>query len=405
MRVVYERCAGLDVHKRSVVACVRTREGQQTRTFGTMTGELLELLDWLMEAEVTHVAMESTGVYWKPVYNLLEGAGLEVLLVNARHIKAVPGRKTDVKDAEWIAELLCHGLLRGSLVPDRAQRELRELVRYRRSLIQERSREASRLQKVLEGANVKLASVASDVLGKSGRAMLEAIASGQTEPQQLASLARGRLRSKNDQLRQALEGLVGEHQRLLIREQLSHIAELEARIERLSEEVHKRLHPFEEVLARVQTIPGLGPRTSEDILAEIGFDMSVFPSDRHLASWARICPGTHQSANRSGPAHIGLGNPWLRSALVESAQAAARTKNTYLRAQYQRIARRRGKKRATIAVAHTLLIILYHVIKEGAEYCDLGEDYFDRLHHDAVVRFATKRLERLGYRVQLERAA
>ncbi|HKG33868.1 MAG TPA: IS110 family transposase [Gemmatimonadales bacterium] len=402
MRVVHERCAGLDVHKKTVVACVLTPQGREVRTFSTVTEELLALVDWLQEWGCRAVAMESTGVYWKPVYNLLEAAEMEPMVVNAQHIKAVPGRKTDVRDAEWIADLLCHGLLRASFIPDRPERELRELVRYRRSLVEERTREANRLQKVLEGANVKLSSVASDVLGRSGRDMLTAISQGQEDPVELAGLARGRLKEKSDQLQRALRGVVGPHQRFLLHEQLSHIEELEARIHRLSAEIEARLAPFEAALQRLQTIPGVGRRVAEDLLAEIGTDMSRFPTHRHLASWAKICPGNHRSAGKSKPEHIGRGNRWLRSILVEAARAAGRSKNTFLAAQYHRLAGRRGNKRAAVAVAHSILVIAYHILKEGTSYQELGATFHDQRSSKAVARRLTQRLEALGFEVTLQ---
>jgi len=402
MRVVHERCAGLDVHKKTVVACVITPEGREIRTFSMMTEDLLALVDWLQERGCRVVAMESTGVYWKPVYNLLEAAELEPIVVNAQHIKAVPGRKTDVKDAEWIAELLQHGLLRASFIPDRPQRELRELVRYRRSLTQERSREVSRLQKVLEGANLKLSSVASDVLGRSGRDMLQAIIQGTEDPVALAALARGRLREKSEQLQQALRGLVGAHQRFLLQEQLSHIEELEARIGRLSAEIGVRLAPFDPLLELLDTIPGVGRRVGEDTLAEIGTDMSQFPTDRHACSWAKVCPGNHRTAGKAKREHVGGGNPWLRATLVEAARAAAKTKDTFLSAQYHRLARRLGDKRAAMAVAHSILVIAYHVIRDRKPYQELGATFHEQRSKKAIVRRLTRRLEALGFAVILQ---
>ncbi len=402
MRVLHERCAGLDVHKKTVVACVLTPQGRQVRTFSTLTADLLALTQWLEDVGCRAVAMESTGVYWKPVYNLLEAAGLEPMVVNAQHIKAVPGRKTDVRDAEWIADLLRHGLLRASLIPNRDQRELRELVRYRRSLIQERSREANRLQKVLEGANIKLSSVASDVLGRSGRDMLAALSQGQVDPVALAAMARGRLKEKTEQLQQALQGLMGPHQRLLLREQLSHIQELEERIARLDTEIEARLAPFGPILERLDTIPGVGRRVYQDLLAEIGPDMSVFPTHRHLASWAKICPGNRRSAGKAKPEHIGRGNRWLRATLIEAAWAAARTKDTFLAAQYRRLAGRLGGKRAAIAVAHTILVIAYYVIRDATPYRELGATFYDQRAPKTMARRLTKRLEALGFEVTLQ---
>lgn len=404
MEAVYERCCGLDVHKRSVAACVMTTKGKESRTFGTMTQDLLELADWLVAQRVTHVAMESTGVLWKPVYNLLEGLGLTLLVVNAHHIKSVPGRKTDMKDAEWIANLLRHGLLRGSYIPDRSQRELRELVRFRRSLIQQKAQAVNRIQKVLEGTNIKLSSVASDILGASGRAMLEAIASGQDDPETLASLARGQLRSKQAELKQALRGLTGAHQRLLVRSLLRQIEFLQSEVEEMDREIADRMQSCEEAIQRIDTIPGVGRRTAEELLAEIGHDMSRFPTVAHLASWARICPGNNESAGKRKSSHIGQGNRWLRSALVEAARATAHTKNNYLSAQYHRLAARRGSNRATVALAHTILVIVYYLLLRGTSYSELGGNYFDERDKQAFVKRAVHRIERLGYNVTLEAA-
>lgn len=402
MQVCHERCAGLDVHKKTVVVCALTPEGREIRTFSTMTQDLLELSQWLQERECRVVAMESTGVYWKPVYNLLESAEFEVMVVNAQHIKTVPGRKTDVRDAEWIAQLLRHGLLRPSFIPDRPQRELRELLRYRRSLVQERTREANRIQKVLEGANLKLGVVASDVLGRSGRDMLKAIIEGTEDPQVLAALARGALRQKSEQLQQALRGLVGSHQRFLLQEQLSHIEDLEARLDRLTAEIEARLAPFEPELERLQTIPGVGRRVAQDLIAEIGTEMSRFPTHRHLVSWAKLCPGNRRTAGKARNEHLGRGNPWLRSTLLEAARAGARSKDTFLAAQYRRLKPRLGPKRAAIAVAHSLLVIAYHVLKDAKPYQELGADFHDQRARGLVIRRLTKRLESLGFDVVLQ---
>lgn len=403
MQVLHERCCGLDVHKRTVVGCVITSEGQETRTFGAVTKNLLALADWLKEQGVTHVAMESTGVFWKPVYNLLEG-DFTVLVVNAQHIKAVPGRKTDVKDAEWIADLLRHGLVRGSYIPDRPQRELRELVRYRRSLIQQRAQVVNRVQKLLEGANIKLSSVVADITGVSGRAMLEAMAEGTEDPRVLAALARGKLQRKRPALEEALEGLMGPHQRMLLRSQLSHLDFLDTQIAQLDQEVARRMGPFEEALQRLDGIPGVGRRTAEQVVAETGIDMSRFSTASHLASWSRLCPGNNESAGKRRSGHTGGGNPWLRSALVEAAWAAARTKGTYLASQYHRLASRRGAKRAAVAVAHTILVIIYHLLRNQKGYQDLGVNYFDERDRLAVIRRSARRIERLGYKVTLEAA-
>jgi transposase len=409
MEVVHERCCGLDVHKRTVVACLLTpgergQPAREVRTFGTMAADLLQLREWLVAAGCTQAAMESTGVYWKPVYNALEGV-VELLVVNAQHVKMVPGRKTDVSDAEWLADLLRHGLLRGSFVPPAPQRELRELTRYRAVLVRERATEVNRLQKTLEGANLKLASVATDILGVTGRAILEAVAAGESEAAVLAGLARGRLREKRVELERALAGQVKPHHRLLIAEHLEHIGYLNEAIARVSREIEERLRPFEDTLARLQTVPGVGLRTAEVLMAEVGTDMSRFPSHRHLASWAGLCPGSNESAGKRKSGKTRKGSPWLRSALVEAAWAASHSKRTYLSAQYHRLAARRGGKRAVVAVAHTLLVIVYHLLNRGEAYTELGGNYFDERDRWQVERRLVRRLEALGYAVSLQPAA
>jgi transposase len=402
VEVVCERCCGLDVHKRTVVACVITPEGKRSRTFTTVTADLLRLGDWLIGEGVTHVAMESTGVYWQPVYNLLEGVGLTLLVVNAQHIKAVPGRKSDIKDSEWIADLLRHGLVRGSYIPDRPQRELRELVRYRTSLVRQRSQMVNRIQKVLEGANIKLSSVATNVVGVSGRAMLEAIIKGMEDPRALAGLARGKLQDKRTQLEAALQGLVGEHQRLLLKSLLRQLDFLGAEVDQMDAEIARRMRLVEEALQRLDTIPGVGRRTAEQLLSEIGSDMSRFPTAGHLASWARLCPGNNESAGKRMSGRTGRGNPWLRSVLVEAAWAASRSRTSYLSAQYHRLAARRGGKRAAVALAHSILVITYHLLRDGGVYQELGGNYFDERAHEATVRRSVSRIERLGYKVMVE---
>lgn len=373
---------------------------KSVRTFGTMSDELQQLSGWLAEQGVTHVAMESTASYWKPIFNVLEER-FELLLVNAQHLKAVPGRKTDVKDAEWIADLLRHGLLSASYVPDRQQRELRELVRYRTSLVQEHTAATNRLQKVLEGANIKLASVASDVLGRSGREMLEALVAGQADVAVLADLARGRMRDKRATLERALAGTFGPHQRFVVAEILAHIDFLDDSIARLSAEIAERERPFEVVLDRLDTIPGVGRRIAEIVVAEVGPDVQRFPSPGHLASWAGLCPGQNESAGKRHSGKTRKGNRWLRSALVEAAQASTRSR-TYLAAQFRRLRSRRGAKKAIVAVAHTILRIVYHLLIDEHPYDDLGETYFDDRQRDLVSCRLTRRLQRLGYRVHLE---
>jgi len=407
MEILHQRCCGLDVHKKSVVACLLTpgsrgEPGKETRTFSTMTADLLAMAQWLEGEGCTHVAMESTGSYWKPIYNLLEDR-FELLLVNARHLKAVPGRKTDVKDAEWIAQLLRHGLVRGSFVPNRRERELRELLRYRTSLIRERSSEVNRVQKVLEGANIKLASVAANVVGVSGRAMLEAMIVGVDDPAALASLAMGRMRSKKTTLESALEGRMSAHQRFILAEQLRHIDDLDATIARLSAEIEERQRPFVEAAGRLMTIPGIGLRTAQLILAEIGPDMSAFPSAGTSRFLGWTGPGQDESAGKRRSGRTRKGNPWLRSALVEAAQTAGRTK-TYLAEQYHRIAGRRGKRRAAIAVAHSIIVIIYHLLAKGSTYEDLGYRYFDERDQQRTTRRLVQRLSALGYTVTLRPA-
>jgi transposase len=407
VRTVYERCCGLDVHKKSVVACVLTPEGQETVSFGTMTRDLLRLADWLQGRGVRQVAMESTGVYWMPIYNVLEERGFEVLVVNARHVKAVPGRKTDVKDAEWLADLLRHGLLRGSFIPERWQRELRELVRYRKALVEERSRLVTRVQKLLEGANLKLGDVASDVMGRSARAMLKEVAAGNTDVTAMAELARTNLRRKRPQLEQALLGSVRAHQRFMLQSQIRLVEQIEAEIKVVNREVEARMRPFQVALALLDEIPGIAQRSAEQILAEIGIEMERFPSAAHLASWARLCPGNKQSADKRQHASTGVGNPYLRSALIEaalSAVRAGRTKPNFFAARYHRLAARRGPKRAALAVAHSMLIALYHMLKDGTHFHDLGPDYLDERRKQALVRRSVRRLQELGYRVTIEAA-
>ena len=406
MQVLYPCCAGLDVHKDTVVACVRHvgERGQareEVRTFGTMTASLLALADWLAEAGASHVAMESTGVYWQPVYHLLEGR-FQLLLVNAQHIKQVPGRKTDVKDCCWIAQLLQHGLLKPSLVPPPPQRELRDLTRQRSQLVSEQSRVTQRIQKVLEDANIKLASVATDILGVSGRAMLRMLIAGVTDPEALAELARRKLRAKIPSLRQALLGRVTEHHRFLLRLHLDHYEQLETLVGQLNERITEKLAPFVPVLERLQTIPGMGQRTAEVLLAEVGTDVRPFPTAAHLASWAGVCPGNNESAGKRRSGKTRKGSRWLREALLQAAWAASRSKDSYLSSHFRRLSARRGAKRAAVAVSHTLLVMVYHVLSQGTEYKELGADYLDRLAPERLTRQLVKRQERLGHKVTLE---
>jgi transposase len=406
MDVIYPRCCGLDIHKKTVVACLMTSEAgqlpaQTIRTFSTMTADLLALADWLHAAGCTHVAMESTGVYWRPIYNILEGL-FTLLVVNAQHMKAVPGRKTDVKDAAWIAELLRHGLLRGSFIPSKPQRQLRELTRHRTTLVQDRARVINRLQMVLEDANIKLASVVTDIRGVSARAMLEALLAGERDVAALAELARGRLRTKRDQLGAALRGYFTPYHSFLVTEYLSQIDYLDEAIDRVSAAIDQHLVAEQEAVALLDTIPGVSPRTAEILLAEIGTDMTRFPNAGHLASWAGMCPGHYESGGKRLGGKTRKGNRWLRQALVEVAHVASKMKQTYLAAQYRRIAARRGKKRALIAVGHTILRLVYTLLTRKQAYQDLGAPYFDTLDQHRVERRLVQRLERLGYQVSLQ---
>jgi transposase len=408
MDVMHTHCAGLDVHKKTVVVTIIIPgpDGQpikKTRSFETVTASLLALSDWLLEHGITHVAMESTGVYWKPIYNLLED-NFELLLVNAQHIKAVPGRKTDVKDSEWIAELLRFGLLKASFVPPKGQRELRELTRFRSTFVKERANLLNRVQKVLESANIKLASVLTAIDGVSGRAMLRAIIVGTASPEEMADLAKGRLKAKRDSLELALEGRVRPHHRFILQELLSQIESLDATIAKFDEQIQEYCRPFEAAVERLDTIPGVARQTAEIIVSEIGIDMSRFPSADHLSSWTGIAPGNNESAGKRLSGRTTKGNQALVSALTQAAWAASHTKNTYLSAQYRRIAARRGRKRAIVAVAHSILVIAYHLIKNEETYHELGGDYFDKRSPQTVAKRLVRRLEKLGYSVSLQQS-
>lgn len=400
MRTLYERCAAGDVHKKRVVVCRRypSEEGErvsEVRTFGTTTGELESLAEWLMEVGCTHFAMESTGVYWKPVFNVVESV-CEVVLVNAHHVKVVPGRKTDVRDCEWLADLLEHGLLRSSFIPPQPFRELRELTRYRKTLIRERASEANRIQKVLESANIKVSSVATDVLGASCRAMLKALVAGERNAEVLADMARGTLRNKREELERALIGRFTDHHGFLIRQILSHVEELDRHIADCDAHVEECMRPFEADLTLARTIPGVGERNGQVILAEAGVDMTRFPTASHLASWVGICPGNNESAGKHKSGRIRKGNPWCKAALVEAAWCASRQPNTYLGALFRRLARYRGPKRAVVAVAHAITVALWHVLSKKEPYRDLGPAHFDLLNRAKLVSLHLRALQRLG---------
>jgi transposase len=406
MEIVHARCCGLDVHKKTVVACVLLTQAdgsvdRQVRTFGTMTADLLALGDWLSSLRISHVALESTGVYWRPVFNVLEEEERTLLLVNPQHMRAVPGKKTDVRDSEWLADLLRHGLLRASFIPPAPVRAVRELTRYRKTLVQARADQANRLQKTLEGTNIKLAAVASDVLGASGRAMLAALLQGERDPEVLADLARGRMRTKLPQLRQALVGRIEQHHLVLISQILALIDFLEGAIAHVQTEIERCLPPFNEELELLQTIPGIRAVAASAILAEIGSDMSRFPTAGHLASWAGLCPSNKESAGKRLKGPMNRGNVWLRSIMGEVAWASIKTRATYFYAQFHRIARRRGRNKAAIAIAHSLLVVIYHVLRTRKPYAELGVDYLDQLDAARMERHHVHRLEQLGYTVTL----
>lgn len=403
MQVLYSCCAGVDVHKKSLTACLRfSDERAETRTFATTTAALLELLDWLRQAGVHCVAMESTGVYWKPVFNILATA-LEVMVVNAQHVKQVPGRKTDVKDCQWLAQLLQVGLLRGSFVPAEPIQDLRDLTRQRTQYVAEKARTANRLQKVLEDANIKLASVVTDIVGASSRAMIRSLIAGETDVVQMANLAQKSLRKKIPALQEALHGRVTAHHRFMLQMHLDHIEHVERLVERLSQRITEIIAPFFATVELLKTIPGVKQTAAEVLVAETGGDMQAFPTAEHLASWAGLCPGNNESAGkrRSGrPTH---GNRWLKGALVQAGWAASHTKDTYLRSCYYRIAKRAGAKRAAFALGHRLLRIAYHVVRTGKAYEDLGPNHLDLRTPDRLTRHLVRRLESLGHKVTLNK--
>lgn len=410
MEILFERCAGLDVHKMTVVACVRasgpkggSRTGD-TRTFATTTRGLLELSQWLQEFGVTHVAMESTGVYWRPVHAILEGS-FELLLVNARHVKMVPGRKTDVRDCEWLAQLMECGLLRGSFIATRPMRDLRDLTRYRKSLIQDRAQHVNRVAKTLELAGIKLGGVVTDLMGKTGRKILQALIDGVDDPEQLAALAEGLLRKKQAALQEAVVGRMTPHYAFLLAQQLAVIDQLQGHVDELDTRIEAEMLPFADACTRARTIPGVAVRGSQAIIAEIGADMSRFPTARHLASWAGVCPGNNERAGKRLSGRTNKGNNWLRTTLNECAWSAVRTRSSYYRALYHRIKTRRGARRAIVAVEHAMLVALWHMLSNGVDHEDLGSDYFDRANKQRIQRHHVRRLEQLGFEVALTQAA
>lgn len=411
METLVERGCGMDVHQATVVACLLIVSGsgkvhKQVRTFGTTTRELVSLREWLVSESCTHVAMESTGVYWKPVYAILEGEGtFKIVVANAQHVKKVPGRKTDVKDAEWIAELLCHGLLRSSFVPPKPIRELRDLTRYRRKLVESQVDERNRLLKLLESANIKLASVAADVFGLSGQLMLRALIEGKASPREMAELAKGRMRAKIPELEPALEGKLEEHHRFLLRLQLKRLEAVKEDLAVLEQRIQEKLKPYEAQLTLLDEIPGVDWTVAAAIIAELGADMSVFENVSQLASWAGVCPGNNESAGKRRSSRIPKGNVYLKTALVEAANAAAKAKGTYLRDKFYRLKARRGYKRAAVAIAHKILVAIYHMLSHRVCYNDLGDLYLDKLNKHHLTRNLVHRLERLGYTVKLEEKA
>jgi len=409
MQVVHERCAGLDVHKKSIYACAlwwdeKGERHQQIRSFGAMTAGLLRLGDWLQQHQVSHVAMEATGVHWRPVWAVLEGR-FELMLVNPHHVKAMPGRKTDVKDCEWLADLLQHGLVRGSFVPPTDIQDLRDLTRYRAELTQAQNRVTNRIQKVLEQANIKLSSVASDTLGVSGQRMIEAIIAGEDNPESLADMAQKRLRQRIPELQMALTGRVRDHHRFLLREHLDEWKALANRIRRVEQEIDRRIVPFEHAVTLWKTIPGINHVTACSLVAEIGVNIGQFPSAQHLASWAGLCPGQNESAGKRMSTRTRAGDRWLRRALCQASWAASHKKNCYFSGQFKRIAARRGIQRALIAVAHALLIVVYTMLKTGSSYQELGGDYLERIRKDQLQKYYIRRLQRLGLSVSVQPAA
>ena len=409
MEAIVERSCGLDVHQATVVACllVGAADGKprkDIRTFGTMTQDLVALRDWLRAEGCTHVGMESTGIYWMPVYAVLEGA-FELVVGNATHIRQVPGRKTDVKDSEWIAQLIRHGLIRRSFVPPKPLRELRDLLRYRRKLVESQASERNRMLKLLETANIKLATVASDVFGVSGREMLRALIEGTKSPAEMAALAKGRLRKKLAILKPALEGRVEDHHRFLLGTQLKRMEQLEETIRELDTRIDEKLVPYQEPYLRLQQIPGVDRIGAAVIIAELGIDMSVFPTARHAAAWAGVCPGNNESAGKQTGRKGRKGNVHLTTALVQASIAASRTKGTYYKEKYWKLKARRGPMRAALAIAHRILIAAYHMLSTGADHQDLGDDYLAKRSPEATKRGLVRQLERLGFRVTLEGAA
>ena len=404
MDKVYDICCGIDVHKKLIVACLRKGNRNEIREFSATTRELLSMTEWLKENNCQMAAMESTGSYWKPLYNIIESSDLNAIVVNAHHMKAVPGRKTDVKDAEWIADLLQHGLLKASYIPDKARRELRELVSYRKSLVGGRSRELNRLQKMLEGANIKLSGTVSDINGKSARRILEYILTGESldgtkyDEMYEKNIISHKLKASKEQIIDDLNGVMTSLQRRMMKELLSHLDELNAHIENLNDEIDNFMKPDEKKASQViQDIPGIGNTSAQAIISVIGADMSRFPTDRHLSSWSGLCPGANESAHKRKSGKTRKGNALLRTTLVVCAHTAVRNKESYFYAQFMRISAHRGKKRAYVAVAHSMLIAVYHILKDGVVFKDLGADYYNQFNRDRKINAYLRKLQALGW--------
>jgi transposase len=405
MEVLYAHCAGLDIHKETVVACVRHMSGgkvkTEVRTFATTTGALLDLSAWLATEQITHIAMEATGVYWKPVWHILSDGEFELVLANAAHVKNVPGRKTDVKDAEWLADLMAHGLIRASFVPDESTQQMRDLLRTRKQLVRERSSHTQRIQKTLEDANIKLDCVVTDILGLSGRRILEALVKGETVPQALATLAHRRIHASTEELEAALRGRVTSHHRFLVKLHLDQIDAIDAAIQSIDKEVDGNIEPFRAAAELLTEIPGISQLAARVVLSEIGLDMSRFETSGHLVSWAGLCPRSDESAGKRRSTRMKKGAPWLKTILVQCAWAAARTKGSYFQAQYHRLRSRRGSKKAIGAVAASLLTTVYHMLKTGTCYQDLGASHFDQQDNDRHIKHLVSRLENLGVEVKI----